>query len=269
VPLLRYENSRTVRRRRILRRLIGLLVLLGAVKLAQSRLGARAVDGLLAQFWQNRCMNHILPPDRLAYVAAPAGMQVPAHLGDFTNAVGSQWRGTVAAVRFPVELAELHSLAGGPVPGPWESLPGPVFLHGRTTPTGETRLVTVYALANNPAGWWTLVSITHPPIALGGTAPPPVTSAACWPLPKTPDDSVAVFAGQPNPTDRSAFTLHILINGRRQVVTGTLQPDGTVQFTSSTGLQPWSTKRAGALMLPVIPVAQTTACPGSILLPVD
>ena len=66
----------------ILRRLIGLLVLLGAIKLAQSKLGTRAVDGLLAQFWQNRTIQFNSSTGSQPWSTKRAGaLMLPGHIG--------------------------------------------------------------------------------------------------------------------------------------------------------------------------------------------
>ncbi len=266
--MLKYEDTDACRRRVVRRRLLAALALLAALKLLMSTAGERAWTGALAQFWQARCLSHRLPQDRIAYVAAPAGAALPAYLGDFSDASRPTWPGTVGASPYPIELAEYHTLTGA-AGVPWASMPGPVFLHGLRDPSGRRRLVTVYALANNPSGWWTLVACVREPLAFGAPAPnAPVVSTACWPLATVAGGVFAVFAGQPDLKDPARFTLRVRVNGRDQTVSGALRDDGTVSFASSTGLSPWSTDRAGPIVVRVITPPPVDPHDG-VLLPTD
>ena len=110
VRLLRYEDAAALRRRALRRRLVAVLALLGAINLLFHTFGARAWDGAMTLFWQQRCLGYQLPEDRLAYVAGPRGAAMPAYLKDFGGAGGSTWDGTVGAPPYPVELAELQKL---------------------------------------------------------------------------------------------------------------------------------------------------------------
>jgi hypothetical protein len=271
VRLLRYEDTAALRRRALRRRLFTVLALLAAAKLLFETIGPRAWDGAMTLFWQERCLNYALPGDRVVYVAAPRGAALPAYLKDFSAAVGATWRGTVGAPPYPVELAEFQKLTAPGDAVPWDALPGPVFLHGLRDARGRQRLVTVYALANNPAGWWTLVAVVRDPIGLRrGPAPrpPPILSTACWPMPNAGADELAVFAGQPDPNAPSRFTLRVWLNGKAQLVRGQLQDDGSIAFTSSSGLTPWNTSKAGPIVVPVVRAA-VPVYTDNVLLPTD
>ena len=271
VRLLRYEDAVALRRRALRRRLVAVLALLVAINLLLRTFGERAGDGAMTLFWQERCLGYQLPEDRLAYVAGPRGAALPAYLKDFSSGGGSTWDGTVGAPPYPVELAELQKLTADDSRVPWDALPGPVFLHGLRDARGRQRLVTVYALANNPAGWWTLVAAVRDPVGLrrsAGPRPQPILSTACWPMPNVGTNELAVYAGQPDPSDPARFTLRVWLNGKTQVITGVLQADGSIAFTSSSGLRPWDTSKAGPIVVPVVRPALENHCE-NILLPAD
>jgi hypothetical protein len=235
-----------------------LLAILGTVRILNGLFGDDLWTRSLSHFWEERCLDYRLPGDRVAYVAAPAGLILPEYLGDFSVGSRSTWTGTVGASPYPIELAELHSLTAPPIDVSWTDLPGPVFLHALHDTAGKRWMVSVYALVNNPRGWWTLVACTREPMHWRGKRTSPVITTACWPMPKTPHDVLAVFAGQPVPSDASTFTLQIRLNGRDQLVRGTILEDGKIDFRSSTGLSPWSTDRAGPLVLPAVMPGTTT-----------
>jgi hypothetical protein len=271
VRLLRYEDAAALRRRALRRRLVAVLALLVAINLLFHTFGERAWDGAMTLFWQQRCLGYQLPDDRIAYVARPRGAALPAYLKDFSGGGGSTWDGTVGAPPYPVELAELQKLTAHDSRVPWDALPGPVFLHGLRDARGRQRLVTVYALANNPAGWWTIVAAVRDPVGLRPGAAPrpqPILSTACWPMPNVGNNELAVFAGQPDPGDPSRFTLRVGLNGKVQLITGVLQNDGSITFTSSSGLTPWDTSKAGPIVVPVVrPMVEDNR--DIILLPTD
>lgn len=270
--LIGYDDPAARRRRRVRVLLILALLLLSALKVVQVRVGDRVWAAALERFWESRCLTHQLPIDRVAFVAAPRGTALPTYLGDFTGASGSAWSGTVGAVPYPIELAELHrysrtrDTASATID--LEHVPGPVFLHGLRDARGHEWMVTVHALANNPSGFWTLVTTARDVDATSPTPNALVVSTAAWPMDNTLADTLVVFAGQPDPNDPSKFSLHTVINKREVRITGAVGNDGKLTFTSSDGLRPWDAKKAGGLTLPAItpPSHDGGAC---ILVPVD
>ncbi len=268
IALLQYDDSRAARRLLVRRRLFTGLIAAGVAKLLVLAAGDRAWDAALSQFWQMRCMSYELPADRITYLAGPIGIEVPPYLVDFSGASRLTWDGSVAAAPYPVEFAELQRLTAPPCGVAWETLPAPVFLHGLDDSSGRRRLVTVYALANNPPGWWTLMAVAREPVGLLGNRNPAVLSTACWPMPNSGSDSLTVFAGQGDASDRTRFTIRIIINGNAQIITGCLRDNATIDFKSDSGLQPWDTPRAGALVRPVFPASQFETC-DNVLLPTD
>src|SRR5881396_2926470 len=121
------------------------------------------------------------------------------------------WQGTIGAPPYPIELAELQRRLHPQSPVPWENLPAPVFLHGLTDASGRRRLVSVYALANNPPGWWTLHTSVREVVSPGtgrraqqADANPPIISSSCWPMGATTPaagGTLVVFAGQADKSD--------------------------------------------------------------------
>jgi hypothetical protein len=260
LSLLKYDSIQAARQLRPVRRvLVVLLLLLAGGKLLLMHCGDRLWRTALALLWQHRCMTYQLPEDRIVYVAAPGRQNLPDYLADFSASSGWTWRGTIGASPFPIELAELRTQMNPQNATPWESLPGPVFLHGLQDSQNQTRMVTVHALANNPAGWWTLCATVRDPIRFGVdprvAAAKPIVSVACWPISPAADDTLIVFAGQADSSNASRFTIRVRLNGQDQTITGVLRDDGKILFTSSSGLQPWGLKRAGTLTLPPINAA--------------
>jgi hypothetical protein len=224
------------------------------------------VNRSVALYWQEKCLNYTLPPDRVAYVAAPKGLELPSYLADFSQPAAGLWSGTVAAAPYPIELAEFHKQTDAAVVA-WETLPAPVFLHGLTDSSGRQKLVTVFALANNPLNFWTLMAVAADPANPQAPRTPTqkIITTASWPLSNGQADTLVVFAGQPDPKDRSRFSLRVRLNGTDQQVSGQLLADGRVVFTSSTGLTPWDTSRTGPLLVPAPPAQDLD----HLLLPTD
>lgn len=270
--LIGYDDPAARRRRRVRTLLVLALLMLTALKVAQTRLGDRAWTVVLARFWESRCLAHQLPLDRVAFVAAPRGTALPSYLGDFSSTPGSVWNGTVGAVPYPVELVELHKYASKRAArsrADWEHAPGPVFLHGLRDASGREWMITVHALANNPNGFWTLITSARDVDAPDPDAPAAhVVSTAAWPMDNTLADTLVVFAGQPDPNDPSTFTLRAVINQREVRITGIVGTDGKLTFTSSDGLRPWDVKKAGGLVLPAINPSPAPDEP-KLLLPTD
>src|SRR4051794_19035260 len=102
VPLLTYHDDTTsLRRPLIVRRpLLIMLLILAAANLLVRGLGERFWNGGMSLFWQEKCLTYQLPPDRIAFVAAPQGLALPPYLADFSN-VTPNWNGTVGAAPYP------------------------------------------------------------------------------------------------------------------------------------------------------------------------
>jgi len=244
--------------------------------------GERAWTAGLTFMWQQRCMSYTQPADRVAYVAGPAGLELPGYLADFSATPGMMWNGTVGAMPYPIELAELQKRIYPQSVTAWEALPAPIFLHGLKDAQGRTRLVAVYALANSPGGWWTMLATVRDPLPLDPMDMPTqaaqaFVSTSCWPLRVEPSTKMVVYAGQADARDPSRFTVRVRLAGNEQILTGVLQDDGSVKFISTTGLAAWSADRVGPLVLPSTsmppppaPVTQPfESCRGGILLPSD
>ena len=270
VLALKYVDDANARRVGRLRwRLLTVLLVLAAARVLIVQFGDRAWNAALARFWQARCLSYQLPSDRIAYLAAPRGLQFPNYLGDFSDGSSATWSGTVAAMPYPVELAEFHHHASPQQLVSWDRLPGPVFLHGLKDQAGKMRLLTVYVLVNNPAGWWTLVAMSREAASTASAPNNPVVTTASWPMAMPPDASLVVFAGQPDPRNESRFSVRIRLNGQEQLVTGKLLTGGHVDFTSSTGLTPWDTRRTGPIVVPAPPSANPADPHDNVFLPTD
>jgi hypothetical protein len=246
------------------------MVLVGLVliKLFVSTAGDLIWDRVTSMFWQQQCLTYRLPEDCVMYFAAANGADLPAGLADFSSK-SATWNGMIGARNHPLELIELDLRVAPTSEIAKLKLPAPVFMHGLKDSKSRTRLVTVWALANNPRGWWTLLATTRPPADDAAKRTDPILSTACWPMSQD-SPTFIVFAGQPDPNDQSRFSLRVRLRGKDQIVTGTLKDDGTIEFKSSTGLSAWNTDRAGPLIRPDDPrFARSDSGSEGILLPVD
>ncbi|MGE5609027.1 MAG: hypothetical protein ACM359_07220 [Bacillota bacterium] len=238
-PLLDYApQAPWYRRRRLLILAAVLAMLLGASFLAHWGWSKRDHWQLLLV--QRRCMHYLAPPGTVVF-RQPADLQ-------------SQ------------DQAVKRSLASpAPVPTPWNNLRfkctfppgastsfhgtssshGTLFLHQRTSPAGNTRLVIVdlnlawaprftilYAnkMVVQPA------SLRSPPkLVWAGNIPGDITVLDLvgrrQDLLRPPyGKEIKCLFGQPDPADASHFTIDILIDGQTHIIDGWLRDDDTVML---------------------------------------
>lgn len=110
---------------------------------------------------------------------------------------------------------------------------GYAFLHGRRLSGQDERLVSVrvwiWHTSSSTRTVW-LESLVQPKIELavprGG--PGLLPAARSLALPLREDDTLRLYAGQPDPADLSHFTITYDLNGQRGTIDGWLKPDDTV-----------------------------------------
>jgi len=139
------------------------------------------------------------------------------------------------------------------IPGPWVTLSSqigdggypdvaPIFLHARYTPSGEKQLIWFGIVPSRPGKalpedgrTWLLrpkkFSIRSDNV-----------SAWCYRLPTrfvpflVPDGKLRLYAGQPDPNDKCAFTVNYEVNGKGGVLRARLRDDDNLELTPSVPL---------------------------------
>jgi hypothetical protein len=165
-------------------------------------------------YWQHQCLNYS-PPENAA-VFTDQSSATSATLHDSINSVT------------PLAWSRFYQL----ISPPGIQSEGTIFLHELIRPDGRTRLVAVdlnFDLQDAghliEARVFSTGSILHRPKQLG--------NYCSRRFPFTPLDLV-VFAGQPDPADRSHFTFKIREGSRNQIYDGWLQNDDTVSIGERT-----------------------------------
>lgn len=265
IELLPYDGS--ARFKRIwLRRLTVLLLLLVVAQGIWLLVGDRITNRFLLLLWQRQCLNYSQMPGRIMYLWAPPQSQLPSHLGNFTPQTDERLY-IAGAMPMPIELAEVQARLSGKPASFFQQLASPVYLHGLRDAKGNEKRVSVYVLADNPRTWWTVCVVVHDLATLTTDPGAAKVSTATWPMP-TGRATVVALAGQADPKDPTRFAVPISINDQRLIVTGSLNPDGSVTMTSTSGLDPADKKYTGELKItgqaPVAPID-----PDGILLPTD
>lgn len=261
---LSYDASARFKRT-LLKRLSIILAILIVAQIAWTLVGERISSRVLLLFWQRQCLNYEQLPGRLMYVWVPPTQVLPSHLQNITP----QWEKNAylaGAMPCPIELAEMQAKLSGQSAAMFQQTAAPVYLHKITDSKGNEKLLTVYVICNNPQTWWTVCTVVQD-LATWTTNPAaPKISTATWPMPIGPT-KLLVLAGQTDPKDASSFSIPITINGEHLTVTGKANTDGSVQITSSSGLDPADRKFTGELLLPQKPKAPPDY--EGILLPTD
>jgi hypothetical protein len=112
----------------------------------------------------------------------------------------------------------------------------PLFLHTRRTPSGEDRLIVLCPTYEGFKRYRPVPDRNN--LILEPTKVTPTTGTVIW-LYLFPADfhrfygAVSVFAGQPDPNDRSTFTMRYEMNGEPGVIKANLRDDGTLELAAS------------------------------------
>lgn len=216
---------RKLRSRRWALRALIAVVLLGLVAAAPS-LWRRAQ----LVYWQRQCMSYTPAPEQLAFERDPAR---PQHIIEEFPSVKYDLAGTSLepGTYFTLPAWErFYELAGGGLRSN-----GTLFVHRRTSPRGNTRLVAVDLVRAYASG--ELITAARV-FSLGGLYRPPreLTAATIAPnaVPLNRPDAkiVRVFVGTPDPSDPSHFTIDYELDGQRHTLDGWLRDDDTVVIES-------------------------------------
>ena len=243
-PQLDYGLAPPQRRKRLVR---GALVLAGLVLIAAGwQWGSVAWNRLPILYWQRQCLRYTATPDQVVYEEYPS--QVPRLLSEgyvrYTLMRGGKPDPTpattfAAAAPFPRCWSRLTAL----VP-PKSALPGSgsgaiLFLHERTSPRGNRRLVCLryfpetysfctqfieaYNVEENIVTPGTLTSLPQ-------TALHPRSVDVTSGFPRHPP-LVRIFAGQPDPNNPARFTIRYQMWGQEDLLDGLLDDADQVTLT--------------------------------------
>jgi hypothetical protein len=254
-PIISLEYAKAPSRwpKRVLRILLALLPVAGA--LAARQYGPYAWHQARLLYWQRKCLNFSMPTDAVVYEEEPTAAAQLLRNPEYSPYILRREQDDKAPTAF-IQAAALTPhcwstvctiaripfwargyVAGGPSIGGPASI---IFLHERVSPSGHRRLVCLGYLpvcnTFQPAfipGFDYVVCVVRPVTWTGQPvlAPPhgyaiEVKSS----FPRHPP-LVRVYAGQPDPTDSSHFTVRYRIWGQEDLLDGRLQDDDTITLT--------------------------------------
>jgi hypothetical protein len=179
-------------------------VLLGIILMKIGPVGWRRVQ---LAYWQNRCMSYSAPADEVVLtIGKPSA----------TPAVPKEWTNLYAMLSPP-------GMRSG----------GTLFLHERTSPSGNRRLVAVDAVdamgvaPMDPSTTHVIISAPRV-VRPGSLLRDPIESVALRINATLVRPADAVHAGQPDPNDPSHFTIRIASGSEEQILDGWLRDDDQV-----------------------------------------
>ena len=239
---LEYGLAPPRRRRRMVVTLVAVsLILLG---LAARQWGPSAWQQVQLRYYQHACLTYTAPPDQVVYEEDPAAAaKLLANRLDYQPCRWDMWAPASAKMPAPAAARILPAYQSFEslnsrrmaVPGgtAYEAI---LFLHERTTPTGERRLVKVNLMAAPFSFWacvsegdryesqrWAQANRSQGLVEPFDTRPRHV--GAPWPL---NPPQLHIYAGQPDPADGSHFTIRYQIWGQEDVMDGYLVNNDTV-----------------------------------------
>jgi hypothetical protein len=212
---------------------------------------------------QRACMTYTAPPDQVVYDDDPDRVSALAAT-DPEYKLFTRLEHTTGVWRIPVTQENLNKF--------FSSLPtqGAAFMHRRVTASGEERLIYVVLSAwedyyrSNGTNDFNHRVITRGMFAYTFKPGAPDTPSTKGPTGMLTFGTIdlsdrrfpmRLYAGQPDPTDASRFTIDYELQGRRGTITGTLKNDGSVWMIPDTlGFTP--TLSNISWTPPVIPATQ-------------
>jgi hypothetical protein len=201
-PHLDYAPPSRWHRGRSARRIAALCLALIVAGLCV-RWGGVLIHRVEARYWFGRCLSYSAKPNEVAY-DGPHDAGWAAHAPRPWLKFFADWSGSGVPRSF-----------------------GVLFLHERSTPSGERRLVAVDVVSVGAKRYLQVQSrVFAPPV---GMAPARLTStgATTLPLPADPGE-LQIFEGLIDPKNASHFELTFAIGDRRGLIDGWLKNDNTV-----------------------------------------
>jgi hypothetical protein len=221
---LDYVPSPPLRRRRLIRRGILLVTLVG-VCIAGYRWGPQGFHKALFLYHQPRCLAYTAPPEQVVFDSDPARVAILAQDPNFVISGG-------CAFRKPP--ADWQAVCAGlsPIAAPTSAL---LFLHERTS-GGIRRLIAIDRRAGVRSSPLFLVGYD----VEGGVIEPATLTRPAREIPFAyvirvvdmvgPLTDLRIYAGQPDPADASRFTIRYEFGGKTHTVEGHVATDGRIDF---------------------------------------
>jgi hypothetical protein len=204
------------RRKRVRRSLLIVIVLV--LLLSAWSWGPRLWQRVRVAYWQHRCLVYTAPVDQVIYEEDPTSARMLLASPDCAMTANN-----------PQFVARR--------PWPWREFPstgvgadGVAFLHERMTPSGQRRLVVVEVWLRWPVGTGRQVlqlnNYVIRPRAMAARPEIANNAVFCYPVEEfsslASTDRVRLFAGQPDASDPTHFTIGYAVNGKTGTIDGWL-----------------------------------------------
>ena len=177
-------------------------------------------------YWQARCMSYRAPADQIVYEDA---INAPALVWEDSRPVGGS---PSVESTFPQVMAravrcwDKFCLLRGHGPGPQQGI---LFLHGRKDPTGQRWLVEVQIDSRS----WNALNLTCIAESREGYD---TTLGGSWFVGakfiggEQPVEKLRIYAGQPDPSDPSRFSIPVELGDRKGKLDGRVNRDGAIDL---------------------------------------
>jgi hypothetical protein len=234
-PRLDYAPASRTRFRRTKRVVIGILICTAIYPCVLKGPGFVKRAHLL--YYQHQCLTYTAPADEIVYDShSKAATALLAHS---VNYVADPLNANAVLRKKPACLEQLDQRLAPPPRG-GIGCSAITFLHERRSRNGATRLVIVTDLPRGLFG----SAEARAPTGLRGPLIYPSAQLQWAPVPRTMDvgdpDGVRIagkslplriYAGQPDPTDESHFTISYEINHQKDILDGYLKDDSSIEFS--------------------------------------
>ena len=189
--------------------------------------------GELQHWWLRRkCLVFSLPPSTVVFDDDPVRAKNLLALGKYVSshpALGT-------ATGSPFALLPIREFDDYAVPSQWAA--PVVFLHERISPAGHRRLVVIHIslLPNDP---FNRIFFDHYLEQDGVTGNASRSQDRSVEMYRLPAEAIGIYAGQPDASDSSHFTIDYLLNNRRETIDGWLNDDNSVYLIPRCGQIYW------------------------------
>jgi hypothetical protein len=225
--LLEYGRARPDRRR-LLRR-VGMVVFGATLVVVAGRYAGEAAARVRLLYWQGKCLAYDPATDFVVYEEGPGAAARIASGGGYVPVAAPLSDAPAAAYvpeclsRFVAEAMPSGSVPAGVVP---------LFVHGRQTTDGRTRLVTVLYWPSDYGGLSMALNLgasaVEPTRLVGRRRGWGVLIGGCGDTDRrgTKPRTLVIYAGQADAADPTRFTIRYVLNGVPGVLRGHLEPGG-------------------------------------------
>jgi hypothetical protein len=180
-------------------------------------------------YWSRQCMRYSPPADLVVFE------QDASRIAPLMRANAGYHVSTAGEADPPHAWLSPQSYAFVPQSG-WA--PHVTFMHGRRSGDGPERLVVIEFLALREPHTANHTVLFHPRVFATSMLRPPTQvrrNEDTIRISLAPDERLRLYAGQPNPTDPSRFTIDCLIAGEHGTIEGQLRRGDVVTFRPIAG----------------------------------